>query len=110
VNLFENKYAEYATDSVKIKQTAAGKLVEEALLKEPQLKNEWLAYEKKMLKYPLPEEFIKKHQLITDAYLKQSAEMFQQYKIDTALSNEFLKETDSRTKELYKKKFRLKDE
>jgi hypothetical protein len=109
VNLFENKYAEYATDSVKIKLTAAGKLVEEALFKDPLLKSEWLAYEKKMLKYPLPQEFIKMHQLITDAYLKQSAEMFQQYKIDTALSNDFLKETDSRTKQLYKEKIRLKE-
>ena len=110
VNLFDNKYAEYATDSLKIKLTAAGKLIEDALLKDPQLKNEWLAFEKKMLKYPLPQEFIKRHQLITDAFLKQSAEMFQQYKIDTTISNDFLKETDNRTKELYKKKFRLKEE
>lgn len=109
VNLFENKYAEYSTDSIKIKLTEAGKLVEEALLKDPELKNEWLAYEKKMLKYPLPQEFIKMHQLIKDAYLKQSAELFQQYKIDTSIGNEFLKEIENRSKQLYKEKIRLKE-
>lgn len=109
VNLFENKYAEYSTDSVKIKLTAAGKVVEEALLKDPQLKNEWLAFEKKMLKYPLPQEFMRQHQMLTDSYLKQSAALFQQYKIDTAISNQFLKETDNRAKQLFKEKIRLKE-
>lgn len=107
--LFLNKYEDEDTDSLKLRQNAAGKRIEDFLLKDPQLKKGWLSFEKRTLKYPLPQDMISQHRLMTEKYLEQSRLLLQKFQIDTALYAEFFKEINYQAEELYEKKIRIKE-
>jgi len=102
--LFLNKYENIESDSLKYRQNATGKRIEDFLLKDQQLKKGWLAFEKRMLKYPLPQDLINQHRLLTETYLKQSQLLMQKFQIDTAIYTEFIKGINLQAKELYEER------
>ncbi|MDB5276701.1 MAG: hypothetical protein JWR61_1656 [Ferruginibacter sp.] len=77
-------------DSSSDKYSPALISIENALLQNPSLKNEWQAFEKRFTKYPLPSELISQQKKLTATYLQQTAMLLQQYKIDTSLANNFM--------------------
>jgi hypothetical protein len=106
ISLFLIKYEEAENNSLKLRQNSAGKRIEDFLLKDPELKNGWLSFEKRMLRYPLPQDLITHHQILTEKYLEQTRLLLQKFQIDTALFSDFFKEINYQAKELNEKKIR----
>lgn len=109
ISLFINKYENDKNGNLVYWQNAPGKKIEDFLLKDPEMKKGWLAFEKRMLKYPLPQDLISQHRQLTEKYLKESQLLLQKFQIDTSLYKEFIKEINNHAKELYEERVRKKE-
>jgi hypothetical protein len=90
ISLLLNKYHQPYPDSISQEYSAAFKRIENTLLENPLLKNEWQAFEKRSFKYALPAELINEQKKLTTAYLQQTKLLLQQYKIDTIVNKNFV--------------------
>lgn len=108
--LFINKYDQSNRDSTRSGYLAGFKRIEDALLRYPELKKEWLAFEKRWFKYPLPEDLVNRHRQLTTAYLQQTALLLQQHKIDTTVYNNFMNDLNREAKTLYRLRTRKLEE
>ena len=105
--LFLTKYRETDSGNFKLQQTVAGKTIEDALLRDPLLRSEWLNFEKRMLdsqKPALPAEAINRHRQLTVEYLRRTRLLLLQYKVDSSLYSSFEKDVNTHADVMYKEK------
>ncbi len=109
-SLFLHKYDQSNRDGIRSGYSTAFKRIENALLQYPSLKKEWLAFEKRWFKYPLPEDLVNRHRQLTTTYLQQTALLLQQHKIDSTVYNNFMNDLNREAKTLYQLRTRKLEE
>ncbi|CAN5349964.1 hypothetical protein BH11BAC5_BH11BAC5_43680 [soil metagenome] len=109
ISLLLNKYHQPYPDSISQEYSDAFKRIENTLLENPLLKNEWQAFEKRSFKYSLPAELINEQKKLTTAYLQQTKLLLQQYKIDTIVNKNFMNGINYEVNALTRLKTRKKE-
>jgi hypothetical protein len=82
--------------------TADMRAIENALLSDSLLAQEWLSYQEKMSTRPLPSSFLRDHRALTDEYLRKSLKMMEGQVTDTAAANAFQRSIRSDSWSLYR--------
>ena len=104
--LYDAKTEDYQDDTSRVKLLARVKIIEDALLNNPGLKNEWQSFQAWAKGITLPGELIKKHEELTRLYLEQTDKLFLQYKVDTSHTGGFKKEIITQAGNLQSLKYR----
>lgn len=105
--LLYNKYEpSLHPDSIRLKQSANSKRVEEALLNHPVWNKEWLAYELKYKPRPIPSELIAAHKKVTETYIKETLLLMEKYGIDSINYIELIKTINNNASSFYKERLK----
>jgi len=87
--IFINKNQIDTTSSESLYNAKRWKIIEEKILRDPKLKQEWLSFVDRYSEYPLPAEFIIQHRQITEDYLRKTRLLANQFQFDTTFYHEF---------------------